>query len=139
MRIRIKRFDKDLALPAAEPHAAGFDLTCREAIVIPPHEVKLVPINIAVKIPEGYFLLLAARSSTPLRRGLLLANGIGVIDPFFNGDKDEIKIQLLNFTDAAVSVEKGELLTQGMVIKHEAVEWDEVESFGSDGHGGYWA
>lgn len=139
MNIHIKRFDKTLQLPQADRRAVGFDLACREDITIPPHEVGLVPVNIAVAVPDGYFLLLAARSSTPLKKGLMLANGIGIIDPFYCGDKDEIKIQLLNFTDKPVDVKKGELLTQGLLVKHEAVNWEEVDSFGTDGHGGYWA
>ena len=138
MEIRIKRFDDALPLPEAEPHAAGFDLTCRESVTISPREIKLIPVNIAVEIPDGYFLLLAARSSTPLKKGLILANGIGIVDPFYRGDKDEIKVQLLNFSDEPVQVVKGELLTQGVIMKHESVTWKEVDSFGTDGHGGYW-
>jgi dUTPase len=67
----------------------------------------------------------------------MLANGIGIIDPFYSGDNDEVKIQLLNFTDKPTRVTKGEALAQGMLVKREPVEWLEVESMGTDGHGGY--
>lgn len=137
MKIRIKRFDKTLPLPTAKPHAAGADMACREATTIPPHTVKLVPVNIAVEIPDGYFLLLASRSSTPLKKGLMMANSIGIVDPFYNGDKDEILVQLLNFTDQPVEIAKGELLTQALIMKHEPIEWEEVETLGTDGYGGY--
>jgi dUTP pyrophosphatase len=137
MKICIKRFDKTLALPATKPHAAGIDLACRQDITIAPHEVKLVPVNIAVEVPDGYFLLLASRSSTPLKKGLMMANSIGIVDPFYNGDKDEVLVQLLNFTDQPVEIEKGELLTQALLMKHEPIEWNEVETFGADGYGGY--
>ncbi|MFQ5676221.1 MAG: hypothetical protein ACE5G1_10020 [bacterium] len=65
MVIKIKRFDKSLPLPKYHSEqAACFDLVARETVEIPPHEVRLVPLNVAVDTPDGYFLLLAARSST---------------------------------------------------------------------------
>ncbi|MEO6761398.1 MAG: hypothetical protein ABI220_03405 [Candidatus Saccharimonadales bacterium] len=87
MEVPIKRFDKSLALPAANPTvgAAGLDLTCSESVIVEPRSIALIPVNIAVDIPEGYFMLLAARSSTPLSKGLMLANGVGIIDPYFRG------------------------------------------------------
>lgn len=137
MKIRIKRFDKTIPLPVTKPHAAGIDLACREAVTIAPHEIKLISVNIAVEVPDGYFLLLASRSSTPLKKGLMMANSIGVVDPFYNGDEDEILVQLLNFTDQPVKIEKGEFLTQALIMKHEPIVWKEVDSLGSDGYGGY--
>jgi dUTP pyrophosphatase len=137
MKLRIKRFDKTLPLPYAKPQAAGADLACREDMTIPAHTVKLVPVNIAVEVPDGYFLLLASRSSTPLKKGLMMANSIGIVDPFYNGDKDEILVQLLNFTDQPVEIKKGELLTQALLMKHESIEWEEVDTLGTDGYGGY--
>lgn len=149
MRIKIKRFDKTLPLPEAEEfehdasHAhdkgmvAAFDFYCREDVTIPPRQIKLVPVNNAIAVPRDHFLLLSARSSTSWKKGLMLANGIGIVDPFYSGDSDEIKIQLFNITDHPVDVKKGEALAQGVVVKREAVEWIEVETMGSVGHGGY--
>lgn len=139
MKVRVKRFDKSLPLPQGDDNAAGFDLTCSEEVTISPHSVKPIKVNVAVEVPSGHFLLIAARSSTPLKKGLILANGIGIVDPFYSGDKDEIKVQLLNYTDTLVEVKSGELLTQALLIKNETIEWNEVDSFGHDGHGGYWA
>jgi dUTP pyrophosphatase len=149
MRVKLKRIDKSLPLPVAEEFehgetktqdrgmVAAFDLFCREDVTIPAHEIRLVPINTVIAVPRDHFLLLAVRSSTPRKKGLMLANGIGIVDPFYCGDNDEITIQLFNYTDKPVSVVKGEALVQGMVVRREAVEWDEVESMGSAGHGGY--
>lgn len=139
MNLHIKRFDNDLPLPVAKDRAAGFDLSCRKTITIAPHEIGVVPVNIAVQVPDGYLLLIASRSSTPLKKGVLLANGIGIIDPFFNGNNDEIIVQLLNYTDKPVRVEKGDVLTQAMLIKHEPVELTELASFDAADYGGYWA
>lgn len=149
MKIRIKRFDKTLPLPETEEFehdssrdhdkgmVAAFDFFCRESVIIPPHEIRLVPVNNAIAVPRDHFLLLSARSSTSWKKGLMLANGIGIVDPFYAGDKDEIKVQLFNITDKPVRVEKGEALTQGIIVRREAVEWVEVDAMGSNGHGGY--
>jgi dUTP pyrophosphatase len=151
MRIRIKRFDSSLPLPIAEEfdqgttmvhdmnRVAGFDFYCREDCLIPAHAIKLIPVNNAIAVPPGYFLLLTARSSTSWKKGLMLANGVGIIDPFYSGDQDEIKIQLYNITEKPVKVTSGEVLAQGIIMKYEPVEWEEVDSLGSEGHGGYTA
>jgi len=149
MQVKIKRFDTSLPLPEAEEFehdatkahdkgmVAAFDFYCREAVTIPPHEIKLVAVNNAIAVPRDHFLLLSARSSTSWKKGLMLANGVGIVDPFYAGDKDEIRVQLFNFTDKPVEVKKGEALTQGVIVKREAVEWVEVDTMGMDGHGGY--
>lgn len=137
MNIPIKRFDSSFPLPAGTSGAACFDLTCRETVTIQPKEIKAVPQNIALKVPEGHALLLFSRSSTPLRKGLMMANSVGVVDPFYCGDNDENLAFLYNFSDKAVVVEAGDRIVQGMIIKTEPVEWVEVESMQSDGHGGY--
>ena len=137
MEVRIKRFDKSLPLPETEPRAAGFDFYCRETVTIQARKIGLVAVNNAIEVPEGYGLLVVARSSTSWRKGLMLANGVGLIDPFYSGDKDEIKIQLFNITDEPVTVEKGEQLAQGVLVRMEPAEWFEVDTFGTDGHGGY--
>lgn len=137
MKVRIKRFDTELPLPSTEPGAAGFDLSCREDAVIQPRKIGLVPVNAAIQVPEGYGLIVLARSSTSWSKGLMLANGIGLIDPFYSGDKDEIKVQFFNITDEPVQIRKGDQLVQGVLVRIEPPQWEEVESFGLDGHGGY--
>ena len=69
-----------------------------------------------IAVPNGYFLGIFARSSTPLKRGLMVANGVGVIDADYCGPADEIKIQVLNITDAPVKVTAGDRLAQGIVL-----------------------
>ncbi len=50
----------------------------------------------SIAVPDGHFLAIFARSSTPLKRGLVVANGVGVIDSDYCGPADEVKIQVLN-------------------------------------------
>jgi dUTP pyrophosphatase len=137
MQIPVKRFDKAFPLPDYEKGAACFDLICRETVVIPPHEIKSVAQNIALQVPDGHALLVFSRSSTPMRKGLMLANGVGVIDPFYCGDNDENLAFFLNFTDSPVTVEAGDKIVQGMIMRTEPVEWSEVDAFNDAGHGGY--
>ena len=124
-----------MALPAANPiiGAAGLDLTCRKSVVVAPRSISLVPANNAVDIPEGFFMMLAARSSTPLRKGLMLANGVGIIDPYFRGDKAELKLEFYNYGDEPITIDIGECLAQVVLVHGEPIEWQEVESFGTPG------
>jgi dUTP pyrophosphatase len=152
MTIRIKRFDKDLPLPKRQTDgAAAFDLVARETTTIPPRAVGHVPLNIAVETPPGHFLMLAARSSTH-KKGLMPANGFGIIDPDFSGDGDEIKLAAYNFTDVPVVVERGERIAQAMFVAIAfagdgeaagevgggiAGDWDEVDAMPNKTRGGF--
>jgi dUTP pyrophosphatase len=118
---------------------ACFDFFCRETVTIEPKEIKLVPSNSIIKMPEGYTLLIASRSNLPIRRGLTIANSPGVLDPYFCGDDDEIMLQVYNMTDKPVTVERGTLVAQGLILKYETAEWEEVDSMNEKGDGGYWA
>jgi dUTP pyrophosphatase len=137
MKIRVKRFDKGLALPEYKTAgAAGFDLAARETVTIPAHAVGYVPLNVAVETPEDHFLLIATRGSTH-KRGLMLANSVGIGDSDFRGDEDEYQAALLNFTDQPVTVERGDRIAQGIFIKFTRGEWEEVEKMESKTRGGF--
>lgn len=137
MKLKIKRIDKSLPLPTYEIGGAGFDFICRKTVKIQPKEIKLVPTNSIIKLPKGYSIFIFSRSSTPLRKGLILANGVGVLDSFYCGDKDEIMLEFLNITNQEVTIKKGEILAQGVLIKHETVRWQEVKKMNNKGRGGY--
>ena len=121
------RLDPTIDLPTpATGGAAGFDLAASVDVDIPPHGIRLVSTGLVIAVPHGYFLGIFARSSTPLKRGLIVANGVGVIDADYCGPTDEIKIQVLNVTDASVRVLRGDRLAQGIVLPAPRIEWDEV-------------
>ncbi len=135
--IKIKRFDKAHPLPSRQTEgAAAFDLTAREAVEILPGTVGLVQLNIAVETPPGYFMMVAARSSIH-KKGLIKPNGIGIIDPDFCGDDDEIRASYYNFTDKPVFVEKGERIAQAVFIPIMKFEWEEVEKLQGKNRGGF--
>ena len=99
----------------------------------------LVRTGLIIEVPTGHFLGIFARSSTPLKRGLLVANGVGVIDPDYNGPEDEVMIQVLNLTDAPVQVRRGERLAQGMILPAPRVTWQEVPEIRQVTRGGFGA
>lgn len=137
MKIRIRRFDKDLPLPEYKTAgAAAFDLAARESVDILPRSVAYIPLNIALEIPLGYVLLLAPRSSTH-KKGLLMANSVGIGDPDFCGDEDEYRAAYYNFLEKPVRIEKGERIAQGLIKKIERAEWEEVEILGNKTRGGF--
>ena len=137
MKIKIKRFDKELALPEYKTAgAAGFDLTARETMTIAPHGVAYVPLNVAVETPPDHFLMIAARGSTH-KRGLMLANSVGIGDSDFCGDDDQYMAALLNFTDEPVVVERGDRIAQGIFIPFTRGEWIEVDIMPNRTRGGF--
>ena len=137
LQVAIKRIDTDLPLPTyATAGSVGFDLLCREETEIAPRTVELIPSNVIVRIPAGYMLLLTLRSSTPLRKGLLIPNGVGIIDQDYCGEGDELRVQVFNFREEAVTVARGERIAQGIFIPVMRVRWDEVDEMGQ-GRGGF--
>ena len=137
LQVTIKRIDKGLSLPVyTTAGSVGFDLLCREDTEVAPRTIELIPSNVIVRIPDGYMLLLTLRSSTPRRKGLLIPNGVGVIDQDYCGEGDELKIQVLNFREEAVTVKRGERIAQGIFIPIQRVTWNEVDEMGK-GRGGF--
>lgn len=137
MQIKIKRFDKSLPLPAYKTAgAAAFDLCARIDVIAPPHVVTMIPLNVAVEVPNGYHSIMMSRSSTQ-KLGLTPANGVGLIDQDYCGDNDELRFTAINFTDQDVKIEKGTRLVQLLIEKTEVVEIVEVDRLGNINRGGF--
>src|SRR6266436_4433510 len=137
LQVTIKRVDADLPLPTyATEGSVGFDLLCREDTEIAPRAIELIPGNVIVHTPPGYMLLLTLRSSTPRRKGLLIPNGVGIIDQDYCGEGDELMVQVFNFREEAVTVKRGERIAQGIFVPVLRVSWNEVDEMGK-GRGGF--
>ncbi len=137
LHVAIKRIDTSLPLPTyATSGSVAFDLICREETEIAPRKLGYIPGNVIVQTPPGYMLLLTMRSSTPRRKGLLVPHGVGVIDQDYCGEGDELMVQVYNFRDEVVTVQRGERIAQGMFVPVTHVIWDEVDSVGK-GRGGF--
>ena len=140
MLVHLHRLDPSVAIPKYETAgAAGFDLAASVDMTVQPGEVTLVPTGLVITVPVGHVLGVFARSSTPLKRGLMIANGVGVVDSDYCGPKDEIKVPALNFTAAPVTVAKGDRIAQGILLPSPRVEWDEVGELRAGSRGGFGA
>lgn len=143
--------DKGINVPKrATKGSAGYDLEAAEDTVIPSiwkamkiteEQLKkgegeylkstLVPTGIKAYMPEDEYLLLANRSSNPMKRQLALPNGIGVIDSdYYNneGNEGEIFVQLINYSFEDVTIKKGERIAQGIFQKYEVID-EEVDDY----------
>lgn len=138
MNVKITRIDKDLPLPVYETAGSvGFDILAREETAIAPHTVALIPGNIIVEVPSNYMLVVASRSSTPKKKGLLTPHGIGIIDHDYCGPDDEVKIQVYNFTDQGVVIRRGDKVAQGVFVHIDKFAWEEVDAMDRPSRGGF--
>ncbi len=138
MKVQIKRVDKSLPLPVYETDGSvGFDIVCREDTIVQAKAIARIPGNVVVKVPEGYALVVALRSSTPMKKSLMKPHGIGIVDNDYCGNGDEILVQVYNFSDALVEVRRGEKIAQGVFVKVEKAEWEEVDEMNEKSRGGF--
>lgn len=90
--------------------SAGADLICAETITIQPNTTKLVKTGYFLnEVREGLVYMLFARSSIAYKKGLLLMNGVGVIDADY---PNEVMVMYRNVTDEPVILEEGERIAQ---------------------------
>jgi dUTP pyrophosphatase len=138
MIVSIVRRDPSVPLPKYEtPGSAGFDLAASADVTIEPGAIALVPTGLVIAVPAGHLLGIFARSSTPLKKGLIVANGVGVVDSDYCGPDDEVKVQVLNFTKAAVTVRRGDRIAQGLILPFVRAEWKEGTSASGPTRGGF--
>lgn len=136
--MKVVRIDKELPLPVYETEGSvGFDLVARESVVIKDGSIELVPGNVIVEVPRGYMLAVASRSSTPRKKGLTPPHGFGIIDHDYCGPEDEIKIQVYNFSGEDVVIERGEKIAQGVFVRVDKFEWEEVDEINEVSRGGF--
>jgi dUTP diphosphatase len=136
--VRITRLSPSIALPRYESEgAAAFDLAAAVDVTVEPGTVTLIPTGLIIEVPAGMFLGIFARSSTPLKRGLMVANGVGIVDQDYCGPHDEVKIAVLNFTSAPVRVAAGDRIAQGMLLPVTRVAWEETQGRRGESRGGF--
>ena len=102
-------------------------------------KVQLVSTGMKCAMPEGIYLELSVRSSTPLKHWIILGNSVGVIDADYYNNPDnegEIYFQLINLAPFAIQLKRGDKIGQGIFHKFETTEDDaaigeRVGGFGS--------
>ena len=138
MKISIVRLDPAVPLPSYQTAgSAGFDLASSADVTIATGQIALVPTGLVFAVPAGHFLGIFARSSTPLKKGLVVANGVGVLDSDYSGPTDELKIQLMNITAAPVTIARGDRLAQGVILPFVRAEFEESASASGPDRGGF--
>ncbi len=91
-------------------------------------KLSLVSTGMKVNLEPGQYLELVARSSTPLKYWLMLANSVGIIDKDYYNNPDnegEIFFQVINFFPFAIELKRGEKIGQG-IIKTYATTNDDI-------------
>lgn len=127
MQIKIKRLRDNAILPEYQTaFAAAFDFhaTIDEPKTLKPGERFPMPTGLAMAIPDGHVLNIYARSGLAFKYSVILANSVAVIDADYRG---EIMVLLTNTSDQDFVVEPNMRIAQGMIIKHETAEWQEVD------------
>ena len=90
----------------------------------------LVSTGMKCKLDKGNWLMLANRSSSPLKYWLLVGNGIGVIDADYYNNPDnegEIFFQVYNLSPFNIQIKKGEAIGQGIILPY-GVTADDIET-----------
>lgn len=126
MKVKIKKIREQAILPEYQTAlAAGFDFHAATAqpVTIKPGALEIISTGVAVEIPVGYELQIRPRSGLAFKHRVLPVNAIGTIDADYRG---EMMIGLVNNGSADFIVEPGMRIAQGIVAKHETVEWQEV-------------
>lgn len=114
-----------LPLPLRQTEAsAGYDLAAVETTEIMPGQARLVPTGLKAYMPPQEFLLISLRSSLALKRGLMMANGVGIIDAdYADNPENEGHIQLILYNTAQqpVRIERGERIAQGIFLRYQCI------------------
>ena len=121
--VNVKLLRENAKMPVyGTEYAAGADLCAAidSAVTIEAGKTVLIPIGIAVEIPEGYAGLVYARSGLATKRNLAPANKVGVIDADYRG---EIFVPLHNHGDTPQTIEPGERIAQMIITPFLAADF----------------
>jgi dUTP pyrophosphatase len=115
-------------MPAyAHPDDAAFDLALHldAPLTLQPGEISdYLPTGVAVAFPDGYFGLMAARSSLS-KRGLAMANSVGIID---HGYRGEMRVKLRNISSEPQTLQSGERVVQLILLPYMQANLIPVET-----------
>ena len=136
--------DKGINLPVRKTKfSAGYDVEAAENIIIPSfkrgNKPTLIKTGIKAYMADDEVLILANRSSNPGKKGLILANSIGVIDKDYYGNPDNdghIMFAFYNIKDEDIEIKKGDCIGQAIFQKYliaddDSAEGERIGGFGS--------
>ena len=135
--IKVKYFSDDM-----EPlcYVAGksdwIDLHTAEEVMLKAGEFRLIPLGVAIALPEGYEAHIVPRSSTFKNYGILQTNSMGVVDCSYCGDNDQWRMPVYATRD--VTIEKGARICQFRIMKNQPqLEFLTVDHLDGPDRGGF--
>lgn len=136
--------DKEINLPVRKTKfSAGYDIEAAEDVTVPSFKKGMKPTLIKTGIKaymqDDEALMLYNRSSNPKKKGLILANSVGVIDKDYYGNQDNdghIMFAFYNIKDEDITIKKGEAIGQGIFQKYlitdnDRADGERIGGFGS--------
>ena len=135
--ITVKYFHEDMEpLCYVDGKSDWIDLRAAEEVTLKAGEFRLIPLGVAMALPEGYEAHLAPRSSTFKNYGILQTNSIGVVDWSYRGDNDEWRMPVYATRD--VTIEKGARICQFRIVENQPkLNFVRVEHLGGPDRGGF--
>lgn len=111
------------------------DLRAGETVSLRAGEYAMIPLGVAMELPAGYEAIVAPRSSTFRKYGVVLVNSIGIIDESYRGDNDEWNFLAYAVRDTIIP--RNERICQFRIIEHQPhIAFDVVETLGNPDRGG---
>lgn len=136
--------DKEINLPVRKTKfSAGYDIEAAEEVVVPSFKKgmnpTLIKTGIKAYMQDDEVLMLYNRSSNPKKKGLILANSVGVIDKDYYGNQDNdghIMFAFYNVKDEDITIKKWEAIGQAVFQKYlvtddDSAEGERIGGFGS--------
>lgn len=118
--------------------SAGYDFICPEDVILKPKEICYIKTGVKAYFQDDEMLVLANRSSNPKKKGLILINGIGIIDTDYVDNPDnegEIAFAFMNMRDEEIEIKAGEKLGQGIFMKYGIIDNDNAQGNRNGGFG----
>ena len=137
VNIKIKYFDKDIEkLKYIDGKSDWIDLRASEDVEFKKGEFKLIPLGVAMELPNGYEAHVVPRSSTFKNFGLIMTNSEGIIDNTYCGDNDMWKLPAIAMRDTIVH--KNDRICQFRIMRNQPeIIFKEVEHLEGVDRGGF--
>lgn len=123
---------EDIILPKrSTKYSAGYDFFMNSQLfVIQPKTTRIYWTDVCAFMEDNEVLKIYIRSSIAIKKGLILRNGVGIIDKdYFANEKNygNIGIALYNTTNNVISLSKGEKIAQGIFEKYYVINGDSTD------------
>lgn len=128
MEVKIKKLSNNATIPVyGTPGAACFDVYPIREEYIAPGKVEIVATGLAFEVPEDHVLLLFSRSGNA-KRGMQLANCVGVIDSDYRG---ELKVMVRNMRAIGMFLKPEKACAQAMIMPVSQCQFNVVDELSS--------